>query len=138
MTLALGAVIRIQREEAHRPAGLRTNTLVSLDSFLFTIVSTSFSLHPARIAVGIVASIGFTGAGTIWAEQDKVKGVVTAASPWAATAIGLTPEIEDNPLATAVTILVFLILSVKIILKKRGLERTRDVLNVSKIRQVSY
>jgi putative Mg2+ transporter-C (MgtC) family protein len=67
--------------------------LVSLGACLFTIVSIGFSLDPARIASGIVAGIGFIGAGTIWAEKDKVKGITTAASLWATAAIGLTTGI---------------------------------------------
>lgn len=129
LAIALGAVVGIQREKAHRPAGLRTHMLVSLGSCLFTIVSISFSLDPARIAAGIVAGIGFIGAGTIWAEKDKVKGITTAASLWATAAIGLTTGIGDYPLSITVTALVFLILSTKIILKKLGLERDRDEIN---------
>jgi putative Mg2+ transporter-C (MgtC) family protein len=65
LAVALGAVVGIEREIAHRPAGLRTHMLVSLGSCLFTIVSMSFAMDPARIAAGIVAGIGFIGAGTI-------------------------------------------------------------------------
>jgi putative Mg2+ transporter-C (MgtC) family protein len=80
LAVGLGAIIGIQREKAHRPAGLRTHMLFSLGSCLFTIVSMSFSPQPAQVAGGIVAGIGFIGAGTIWAEKDKVKGITTAAS----------------------------------------------------------
>ena len=123
LAVALGAVVGIQREVAHRPAGLRTHMLVCLGSCLFTIVSMSFSLDPARIAAGIVAGIGFIGAGTIWAEKDKVKGITTASSLWATSAIGLTIGIGDYPLAIAVTLLVFLILISKYVLERFRVER---------------
>ncbi len=123
LSVVLGAIVGLERERTHKPAGLRTHMLVSLGSCLFTVVSaTSFNMDPARIAAGIVAGIGFIGAGTIWAEKDKVKGITTAASLWATAAIGLTSGIGDYPLAIAVTILVLVILSSKIILKKLGLE----------------
>ncbi len=123
LAVVLGAIVGIQREKAHRPAGLRTHMLVSLGSCLFTIISISFSLDPARIAAGIVAGIGFIGAGTIWAEKDKVKGITTAASLWATSAIGLTVGIGDYPLAATVTALVFIILVSKYILERLGIEK---------------
>ena len=59
LAVVLGAVVGIEREIAHRPAGLRTHMLVSLGSCLFALVSVSFAMDPARIAAGIVAGIGF-------------------------------------------------------------------------------
>jgi putative Mg2+ transporter-C (MgtC) family protein len=122
LAVALGGVVGIEREKAHRPAGLRTHMLVSLGSCLFTIVSLNFSAQPAQVAGGIVAGIGFIGAGTIWAEHDKVTGITTAASLWATAAIGLTTGIGDYPLAVAVTALVFIILASKFLFQKVGLE----------------
>ena len=87
------------------------------------MMSTSFGAQPAQVAGGIVAGIGFIGAGTIWAEKDKVQGITTAASLWATAAIGLTVGIGDYPLAVAVTALVVVILVLNIVLKKLGLEK---------------
>jgi putative Mg2+ transporter-C (MgtC) family protein len=118
----LGAIVGIEREITHKPAGLRTHMLVSLGASLFTIVSIDFSFDPARIASGIVAGIGFIGAGAIWAEKDKVRGITTASSLWATAAIGLAAGLGDYPLAITVTALVFVILASKFLLKKLGLE----------------
>lgn len=123
LAVAFGAVVGVEREITHKPAGLRTHMLVSLGSCLFTIVSVGFSVDPARIAAGIVAGIGFIGAGTIWAEKDKVKGITTAASLWATAAIGLTAGIGDYPLAAVVTFLVVIILASGSLLRKIGLEK---------------
>jgi putative Mg2+ transporter-C (MgtC) family protein len=125
LAVILGAIVGIERELAHRPAGLRTHMLVSLGSCLFTIMSNSFNDQPAQVAAGIVAGIGFIGAGTIWAEKDKVKGITTAASLWATAAIGLAIGVGDYPVAVAVTLLVFLILSSRYILKRLGFEQWR-------------
>jgi putative Mg2+ transporter-C (MgtC) family protein len=73
----------------------------------------------------IVAGIGY-GAGTIWAEKDKVKGITTAASLWATSAIGLTVGIGDFPLAITVTLIVFAILASKILFGRLGLEKRED------------
>ena len=122
LAVALGAIVGIEREKSHKPAGLRTHMLVSLGACLFTMMSTHFGAQPAQVAGGIVAGIGFIGAGTIWAEKDKVQGITTAASLWATAAIGLTVGIGDYPLAAAVTALVVVILVLNIILKKLGFE----------------
>ena len=63
------------------------------------------------------------GAGAIWAEKDKVKGITTAASLWATVAIGLTAGIGDYPLVAVVTILVVIILASGSVLRKIGLEK---------------
>ena len=123
LAVGLGAIIGIQREKAHRPAGLRTHMLVSLGSCLFTIVSMSFSSQPAQVAGGIVAGIGFIGAGTIWAEKDKVKGITTAASLWSTAAMGLTAGLGDYPLSIVATVLIVIILASRIILEKAGIEK---------------
>ena len=78
----LGAIVGIEREVTFKPAGLRTHMLVCLGSCLFTIISVGFDFDPARIASGIVTGIGFIGAGAIWAEKDKIRGITTASSLW--------------------------------------------------------
>ena len=123
LAVGLGAVIGIQREKAHRPAGLRTHMLVSLGSCLFTVVSMSFSSQPAQVAAGIVAGIRFIGAGTIWVEKDVFKGVTTAASLWSTAAMGLTAGLGDYLLAIPATFLIVVILSSRIILEKVGLQK---------------
>jgi putative Mg2+ transporter-C (MgtC) family protein len=126
IAVAFGAVVGIEREHAHRPAGLRTHMLVCLGSCLFTIMSNSFNGQPAQVAGGIVAGIGFIGAGTIWAEKDKVKGITTAASLWATAAIGLTTGLGDFLLAATVTLLVFLILVSKFLFWRLGIEKREN------------
>jgi putative Mg2+ transporter-C (MgtC) family protein len=126
LAVALGAIVGIEREYAHRPAGLRTHMLVCLGSCLFTIMSSSFGGQPAQVAGGIVAGIGFIGAGTIWAEKDKVKGITTASSLWATSAIGLTIGIGDFPLAITVTLIVFVILASRILFRRLGIEKREN------------
>ena len=127
LALFFGGLIGFQREKAERPAGLRTHALVCLGSTVFTIVSyLGFSsltgVDPSRVAAGIVAGIGFIGAGTIWAEKKMVEGITTAASLWATAAIGLTTGIGDYPLAAVITVLVVIILASNSLLKRFGLK----------------
>lgn len=85
-----GAVIGFERRTAGKSAGMRTLMLVSMGAALFTLVSIfGFEHHDqSRVASGIVAGIGFLGAGAILRDGRVVKGLTTAASIWVAAAVG--------------------------------------------------
>ena len=92
LATALGAVIGYQRERAGKPAGLRTHVLICAGAALFTIASIygfGAPADPARVAAGIVAGIGFLGAGAIMRTREHVAGLTTAATIWIVAAIGL-------------------------------------------------
>ena len=91
LAATLGAIIGYQRERAQKPAGLRTHTLISTGAALFTIASIyGFGgINPAQVAAGIVAGIGFLGAGAIIRTREHLVGLTTAATIWAVAAIGL-------------------------------------------------
>jgi putative Mg2+ transporter-C (MgtC) family protein len=118
LAVFLGMIVGLEREKAHKPAGLRTHMLVSLGSCLFMIVSLEFSFDPARIAAGVVTGVGFIGAGTIIAERDKIVGVTTAASLWVTSAIGLSVGAGNYVLASIASLLALLILFLRVILRK--------------------
>ncbi len=67
LATALGAIIGYQRERAGKPAGLRTHVLICVGAALFTIASIyGFAADDtARVAAGVVAGVGFLGAGAI-------------------------------------------------------------------------
>ena len=101
VALILGAAVGFEREQKEHAAGLRTLALVSLGCALFTIVSAygflelliipHTTLDPTRVASYIVAGIGFLGGGTIFLSQqnEKVKGLTTAATIWVVAAVGI-------------------------------------------------
>lgn len=93
LAAALGAAIGYQRERAKKPAGLRTHVLIAAGAALFTIASSygfGIDADPSRIAAGVVAGIGFIGAGAIIRREGGiVEGLTTAATIWAVAAIGL-------------------------------------------------
>ena len=74
----MGAAIGFQKERADKPAGLRTHILISVGAALFTIASIygfGVGADPSWIAAGIVAGIGFLGAGAIIRRgKDIVEG----------------------------------------------------------------
>jgi putative Mg2+ transporter-C (MgtC) family protein len=94
LAAALGAGIGYQRERAAKAAGLRTHTLIALGAALFTVVSIfgfSGAVDPSRVAAGVVAGVGFIGAGVIFRGMhgEHVAGLTTAASIWVSAAVGL-------------------------------------------------
>jgi len=116
LAVILGALIGVEREIAHKSAGMRTHALVALGSALFTIVSQALiapNIDPTRIAAQIVTGIGFLGAGLIVFDKSKLKGLTTAAGVWTASAIGMAIGFHMNAVAvfaTILTILVFVVL----------------------------
>ena len=94
VALGLGAAIGYERERSGKPAGLRTHILIAVGAALFTIASVYGFIpvaDPARVAAGVVAGIGFIGAGAIIHRGggDIVAGLTTAATIWVVAAIGL-------------------------------------------------
>ena len=109
-----GMAIGLEREFAGKAAGFRTHTLVCLGAALFTLVSIyafGTGADIARVAAGVVAGIGFLGAGAIMhREGGSIEGLTTAASIWAVAAIGLTAASGLYWLAGLATALVLLLL----------------------------
>lgn len=88
----LGGVLGLQREHQGKSAGVRTHMLVALGAAVFVMVPELSGMKTdslARVIQGIVAGIGFLGAGSILKPgQDHVRGLTTAASVWLTAAIG--------------------------------------------------
>jgi len=113
LAAALGAIVGYQRERAGKPAGLRTHTLICVGTALFTIASIyGFSgASPAQVAAGIVAGIGFLGAGAIFHRGGGiVEGLTTAATIWAVAAIGLTAGAGLYLISAITTVVVLIVL----------------------------
>ena len=105
MATLFGSAIGWERRQADRPAGIRTMSLVSLGSCLFTICSTYAFLDgpmawdASRISAAIPSGVGFLGAGLIFKEAAKdkltgdttqvVHGLTTAAAIWLSAAVGV-------------------------------------------------
>lgn len=97
---ALGAAIGLEREIHAHPAGMRTHLLVCVGSTIFTVLSIygfvgvlgpseGTQPDPTRIAAQIVSGIGFLGAGAILKSGATIRGLTTAASLWATSAVGV-------------------------------------------------
>ena len=123
-----GGVVGLEREKHGRPAGLRTNLLVSLGACTMMIISEAFflkyggldaqstlRLDPSRTAAQIVTGIGFLGAGVILKEGASVRGLTTAATLWVVAGLGMAFGMGHFTLGAISTVLVLISL---IFLKK--------------------
>lgn len=113
----LGGLIGAEREWSGHGAGLRTNMLVSVGSCLFTVLSIEgFPLRgnnqdSARIAAQIVSGIGFLGAGTLFRDENRVRGLTTAATIWLVAAVGMAVGAGLLFLAVFTALLTILVLA---------------------------
>jgi len=96
LAVALGGLVGIEREASQKPAGFRTNILVCLGStVLMSLAVGLFQNGQAapdtlvRMAAGVVAGIGFLGAGTIIHARGMVIGLTTASTLWVVAGLGL-------------------------------------------------
>jgi len=105
LALVLGFLFGYERSYHGRAAGMRTYglvcmvaaTLVSLSSHpQLWLDGTSAggllnmtNIDPTRTVQGIVTGVGFLGAGIIMQNGTTISGLTTAASIWAAAAIGI-------------------------------------------------
>ncbi len=130
VALILGAVVGLERERQERAAGLRTVTMVSLGSCLFTIVGAyGFpNTDPSRVAAQIVTGIGFLGAGTIFLRKDLVRGLTTAATIWTVAAIGMAAGTSQYIVAFFTTLLILSVLMVLKPIEKRFFKRPSEAL----------
>jgi len=122
LAIVLGGVVGFERERHVHTAGMRTNALVALGSALFTLISiygftdllglSHVQLDPSRIASYVVAGIGFLGGGVIafQRDQERVRGLTTAAAIWIVAALGMACGAGLVAEAVATTVLVVIVL----------------------------
>ena len=115
----LSSIIGLERELVHKPAGIKTHTLICISATLVmslgiyirdVLVDPTMTMDPTRLPAQILAGIGFVGAGTIIREGLSVKGITTAASLLAITCVGLAVGAGFYEGAILTTILMFFIL----------------------------
>lgn len=90
--IAAGIILGLERELKDKAAGLKTITVISLGSALFTMLSYKIGMQDGestRIASYIVSGIGFIGAGVIFKDKLDVSGLTTAGIIWLAAAVGM-------------------------------------------------
>ena len=114
LAVILGGVIGLERELKGKPAGLRTNILISIGATLFTDLSMRMAAErgdPGRVAAQILAGVGFIGAGTILHTRGAVTGLTSAATIWVVAAIGMALGTGAYVEAVGTTVLVIVVLT---------------------------
>jgi putative Mg2+ transporter-C (MgtC) family protein len=106
MAFACGAVIGLNREFHHKPAGFRTFGLVAIGSAVVVIVmhlDGGGSDAVSRVIQGVLTGIGFLGAGVIFRREapNKVAGLTTAAAVWLTAGLGIAAGAGQYSVATA-------------------------------------
>lgn len=123
LAMLLGGAIGFDREEADKPAGLRTHMLVAGSAALLTglggllipqvgIDNSLITTDPLRTMQAVITGISFLGAGTIIRHRgnNKVEGLTTAASLLFAGALGISVALRQYVLAIGATAAVLLTL----------------------------
>ena len=98
--LLLGILVGYERSYQGRAAGMRTYGLVCMASTALTVFvgfaplwyggsSAQITPDPTRVVQGVVTGIGFLCAGVIMKDGLSIRGLTTAASIWAVSAIGV-------------------------------------------------
>ena len=102
------------RERGARGAGLRTFPLVSIAACGYCLIATKAFAGDAdaqaRILQGLLTGVGFIGGGAILKQDEKVRGVATAASIWATGAIGGAVAFARFEIAILISLVTFLTL----------------------------
>ena len=113
---ALGGLLGYERERQGKAAGVRTHMLVALGAALFVLVPQQAGVSSAdmtRVIQGVVAGVGFLGAGAIikGGAEESVKGLTTAAGIWLTAAIGIACGLGRESTAVLSALLAFAILA---------------------------
>lgn len=118
LTLAslLGGLLGVEREHRGKSAGVRTHMLVASGAALFVLIPQQAGVSDGelmRVLQGLVAGIGFLGAGSIIKSTgtEQVTGLTTAAGIWFTAAIGVAAGMGREASAVLSTLLALIILS---------------------------
>lgn len=118
MAALLGGILGFEREHRGKAAGVKTHMLVAVGSALFVLIPHQAGISEAelsRVLQGIIAGIGFLGAGAILkkgADEKELKGLTTAAGIWLTSAIGVAAGMGRESSAVLCTLLALVILVV--------------------------
>lgn len=114
---SLGGLLGYEREQKGKSAGMRTHMLVAIGAALFVMIPQQAGASTpdlTRVLQGLIAGIGFLGAGAIISGTDQAqpRGLTTAAGIWVTAAIGVAVGMGREFTAVLSTLIALLVLSV--------------------------
>ncbi|SAI45654.1 Mg(2+) transporter [Bordetella ansorpii] len=124
MAALLGGLLGYERERSGKSAGLRTHILVALGACLFVLAPLQAGMKIndlSRVMQGVIAGIGFLGAGAIikFSDERRIRGLTTSAGIWLTAAIGITAGMGRETTAVFATLLALFVLHVLHRVEKR-------------------
>ena len=147
LSLGLGYAIGWERALRGHAAGDRTFALLAMGAagFATVVVESGNTDAVSRAVQGVAAGVGFIGAAVTWRREDAsgstsppyaatanganakaaTKGLTTAAAVWAVVAIGLLCGTGKLLLATAMAVMVLVLLELRFMPFVRGLDPRR-------------
>ncbi len=113
----LGGLLGYERERQGKSAGVRTHMLVAIGAALFVLIpqqAGASSADLSRVLQGLIAGVGFLGAGAIimGTKEVETRGLTTAAGIWVTAAIGVAAGMGRESTAVLSALIALLILSV--------------------------
>ena len=130
VALLCGIVVGIERQLRGKPVGIRTASLITLGTYIFTAAGISVmsdQSDPSRIIGQVVTGVGFLGAGVMLSKDGVVIGVTSAATIWVLAAIGVVIAVATPFTAIKLSLLVILILHGVEVLETYSATFTRGV-----------
>lgn len=114
MAALLGGILGFEREQRGKAAGIKTHMLVAIGAALFVLIPQQAGISDAelsRVVQGVIAGIGFLGAGSILKGTDEkhLKGLTTAAGIWLTAAIGVAAGLGREASAILCTFLALMV-----------------------------
>jgi len=112
----LGGILGFEREQRGKSAGIKTHMLVCMGAALFVVIPQQAGMiteaELSRVMQGIIAGIGFLGAGAILKGQDEkdLKGLTTAAGIWLTAAVGIAAGLGRESSAILCTLFALMVL----------------------------
>lgn len=122
----LGGLLGFERERKGKSAGVRTHMLVAMGAALFVLIpqqAGASSADLSRVLQGLVAGVGFLGAGAILmgTKEVQTRGLTTAAGIWVTAAVGVAAGMGRESTAILSTFIALLVLSlVPLIYRNQG------------------
>lgn len=131
VAVLLGGLVGMQREQAGKPAGVRTHMLVCLGTAVVVLACAGMGMQydaQSRVIQGIVTGIGFIGAGSILklSEERDIQGLTTAAGLWMAAAIGIACGVGTLGIALISAVLTVIVLALAGVIETREDKKKKD------------
>lgn len=114
-------------EKQGNSVGIRTFPLVAMASCGFLMTLDNVNGDGSRLLQGLITGIGFVGGGAIVKDGISVRGTATAASIWAAGAIGASVALGRLEIAIVLSVMDVFTMGALVPVKRRLDQRREEI-----------